>query len=247
MHNIIEIEFKFNYFVPMPDAMLNKKADKPLSAKGEKARARLMQAALVVLERDGYHKMRIADVTREAGVAQGLFYHYFKDLKSLTVEVLTDFAQANQDPVETEKGVESGDWYGRIYAHNLIIVRSYARRPGVMRCLLQLADEDPEFGEMLRTNYRSQLMWLVQRMPGLFKDVRFKKHQALMVVYSLAGIGEGLIREYFINRSEPVLAADLNVEQFAELISTMFYRALFLEHPDQKQLRYTRNLAAMAR
>ena len=116
-----------------------------------------------------------------------------------------------------------------------------------MRCLLQLADEDPEFGEMLRTNYRSQLMWLVQRMPGLFKDVRFKKHQALMVVYSLAGIGEGLIREYFINRSEPVLAADLNVEQFAELISTMFYRALFLEHPDQKQLSYTRNLAAMAR
>ena len=109
MHNIIEIEFKFNYFVPMPDAMLNKKADKPLSAKGEKARARLMQAALVVLERDGYHKMRIADVTREAGVAQGLFYHYFKDLKSLTVEVLTDFAQANQDPVETERGLVCAD------------------------------------------------------------------------------------------------------------------------------------------
>ena len=68
-----------------------------------------------------------------------------------------------------------------------------------------------------------------------------------MVVYSLAGIGEGLIREYFINRSAPLLAADLTVEQFTELMSTMFYRALFLEHPDQKQLKYTRNLASMAR
>ena len=247
MHNIIEIEFKFNYFMPMPETTAARNVEKPLSAKGEKARARLMQAALVVLERDGFHKMRIADVTREAGVAQGLFYHYFKDLKSLTVEVLTDYAQANQDPTEVEKGVEPGDWYSRIYAHNLVIVRSYAKRPGVMRCLLQLADEDPEFGEMLRSNYRAQLMWLVRRMPGLFRSVRFKKHQALMVVYSLAGIGEGLIREYFINRSEPVLAANLDVEQFAELISTMFYRALFLEHPDEKQLRYTRNLAAMAR
>lgn len=224
-----------------------KSAEKPLSAKGEKARARLMHAALTVLERDGYHKMRIADVTREAGMAQGLFYHYFKDLKSLTVEVLTDFAKANQDPAEVEKGIEPGDWYSRIYAHNLVIVRSYSKRPGVMRCLLQLADEDAEFGEMLRENYRAQLMWLVDRMPGLFRDVRFKRHQALMVVYSLAGIGEGLIREYFINRSKPLITAGLSVEQFSELISTMFYRALFLEHPQQKQLHYTRNLAAMAR
>jgi AcrR family transcriptional regulator len=248
VHNIIEIEFKFNYFIAMVSSATRTKAEtRPLSAKGEKARARLKEAALVVLERDGFHRMRIADVTREAGMAQGLFYHYFKDLKSLTVEVLTEFAQANQDPAEIEKGVEPGDWYGRIYAHNLVIVRSYARRPGIMRCLLQLADEDPDFGAMLRDNYRSQLMWLVELMPSLFRDVRFKRHQGLMVVYSLAGIGEGLIREYFINRSEPLLAAKLSVEQFAELISTMFYRALFLEHPQEKQLQYTRNLAAMAR
>ncbi|WP_162846003.1 TetR/AcrR family transcriptional regulator [Seongchinamella sediminis] len=221
--------------------------DKPLSAKGEKARARLQEAALTVLEREGYHRMRIADVTREAGMAQGLFYHYFNDLKSLTVEVLTEFAQANQDPAEVEKDVPPGDWYSRIYAHNLVIVRSYARRPGITRCLLQLADEDPEFGAMLRQNYRSQLMWLVDLMPGLFPEVRFKRHQALMVVYSLAGIGEGLMREYFINRSEHLLAAELDVEQFAELMATMFYRALFLAHPEEKQLHYTRNLAAMAR
>jgi len=217
------------------------------SARGERARAGLKAAALAVLERDGYHKMRIADVTGEAGVAQGLFYHYFKDLKSLTLEVLTDFAMASNDPLQVEKNVTKGDWYTRIYAHNLVVVRSYARRPGVMRCLLQLADEDAEFSALLRDNYRSQLMWLVDLMPKLFPQVRFRKHQALMVVYSLAGIGEGLMREYFINESRTLRAADLSVEQFAELLSTMFYRALFLKHPDEQQLKYTRNLAAMAR
>ena len=220
---------------------------KPLSARGEKARAKLMTAALAVLERDGYHKMRIADVTREAGVAQGLFYHYFKDLKSLTVEVLTEFAGANNDPELIEKGVEKGDWYGRIYAYNLLIVKSYARRPGVMRCLLQMGDEDPAFSAMLRENYRLQLMWLVDLMPKMFPQVKFRKHQALMVVYSLAGIGEGLIREYFINEDKTLGAAGLSVEEFAELLTTMFYRALFLEHPEQGQLTYTRNLAGMAR
>jgi len=217
------------------------------SARGERARAGLKAAALRVLERQGYHKMRIADVTTEAGVAQGLFYHYFKDLKSLTLEVLTDFAMASNDPQEVEKDVPRGDWYARIYAHNLVIVRSYAKRPGVMRCLLQLADEDPEFAGLLTENYRNQLMWLVELMPWLFPDVRFRKHQALLVVYSLAGIGEGLLREYFVNESRALRAADLSVEEFAELLTIMFYRALFLQNPDKKQLKYTRNLAGMTR
>lgn len=218
-----------------------------LSARGERARAGLKEAALAVLEREGYHKMRIADVTGEAGVAQGLFYHYFKDLKSLTLEVLTDFSVASSDPAQTEKHVPKGDWYARIYAHNLIVVRTYAKRPGVMRSLLQLADEDEAFSSLLRANYRNQLMWLVELMPKLFPNVTFSKNQSLMVVYSLAGIGEGLIREYFINESKTLRAAQLSVEQFAELLSTMFYRALFLQQPEEEKLKYTRNLTAMVR
>jgi AcrR family transcriptional regulator len=225
----------------------NTKTTGARSARGERARAGLKAAALVVLEREGYHKMRIADVTGEAGVAQGLFYHYFKDLKSLTLEVLTDFALAVNDPQEIEKDVARGDWYARIYAYNLVVVKTYSRRPGVMRCLLQLADEDSDFSAMLRENYRGQLMWLVDLMPKLFPEVRFRKHQALLLVYSLAGIGEGLIREYFINESKTLRAADLSVEEFAELLSTMFYRALFLEHPELKQLKYTRNLTGMVK
>lgn len=226
------------------------RADKAVSArsaKGERARAGLKEAALRVLERQGYHRMRIADVTKEAGVAQGLFYHYFKDLKSLTIEVLTDFANATNDPAEIEKDVPKGDWYARIYAHNMVIVRSYAKRPGVMRCMLQLADEDEAFSAMLRENYRNQLMWLVDIMPKLFPQVRFRKHQALMVVYALAGVGEGLLREYFINESNTLRAAQLSAEEITELLSTMYYRGLFLQNPDEKQLKYTRNLAAMAR
>ena len=198
------------------------------SEKGRRARAKLKRAALVVLEREGYHRMRIADVTREAGVAQGLFYHYFSDLKSLTMEVLEDFINPAQDVADIEKDVRRGDWYGRIYAHNRLVVSSYAKRPGVMRCILQMADEDPTFSALLRDAYREQLMWLVKLMPKLFPGVRFKRHQALVTVYALAGIGEGLLREYFINRSKTLQAAALSIEQFAELLSTLFYRALFL-------------------
>ena len=219
----------------------------PRSARGARARAKLKAAALTVLERDGYHRMRIADVTRTAGVAQGLFYHYFKDLKSLTVEVLTDFANPAGAVADIERDIPRGDWYSRIYAHNYLVVNSYAKRPGVMRCLLQMADDDPQFSALLRDAYREQLLWLVKLMPKLFPRVRFRKHQSLMAVYALAGIGEGLLREYFINGSQTLRAAALSVPQFTELLTMMFYRALFLENPPAQQLRYTRNLTAMAR
>ena len=47
--------------------------------RGELAREKLKAAAVRVLNQAGFHQMRIKDVTQEAGVATGLFYHYFKN------------------------------------------------------------------------------------------------------------------------------------------------------------------------
>lgn len=218
---------------------------KARSAKGEKARAKLKAAALVVMEQVGYHKMRITDVTKEAGVAAGLFYHYFTDLPSLTREVLEDYVARALQIEDIEKGVTKGDWYGRMMAHNVLVVRSYDERPGIMRCLLQLADEDAEFSQLLRDNWQQQLSWLIRLMPKLFPEVPFVEHQAKMVVYTLAGSSERILRDYYINREASLVETELNVEELAELLTVMFYRGLFLEHPPEEKLRYTKNLRFM--
>jgi AcrR family transcriptional regulator len=215
------------------------------SPKGEKARARLKVSALAVLEEVGYHKMRITDVTAHAGMASGLFYHYFKDLKSLTLEVLEDFIGASLQVENIERDVPKGDWYARMYAHNRLVVQAYAERPGIMRAVLQLADEDEDFSSLLRQNFIRQLTWLTTQMPRLFPEARLTKHQAMMVVYTLAGTGETVLRDYFINREPALATKKLSVDDVTELISVMFYRGLFLENPPAKQLRYTANLTAM--
>ncbi|MEH6583801.1 MAG: TetR/AcrR family transcriptional regulator [Halioglobus sp.] len=216
-----------------------------ISPKGEKARAKLKAAALVVMEDVGYHKMRIGDVTAQAGVASGLFYHYFKDLKSLTQEVLEDFVAVSLHVEDIEKNVPKGDWYARMLAHNQLVVQAYDDKPGIMRCLLQLADEDAEFSQLLRRNFIQQLSWLTRQMPRLFPEAAMTEHQAMMVVYTLAGTGEMILRDYYINREAALIENALAVEEMAELITVVFYRGLFLENPPAEKLSYMTNLQGM--
>src|SRR3954468_17694671 len=54
----------------------------------EQARkATILRAAVDIFASKGYHGCRIADVAKEAGVAYGLVYHYFKNKDELLESV----------------------------------------------------------------------------------------------------------------------------------------------------------------
>jgi len=43
----------------------------------------ILDAAIVVFARTGYHGSRVSDIAREAGIAYGLVYHYFKNKEEI--------------------------------------------------------------------------------------------------------------------------------------------------------------------
>src|SRR5579872_2358081 len=57
------------------------------SAKGRRTRARLLEAGKAVFERDGFLRARISDISAEAQVSHGSFYHYFDSKESLFQEI----------------------------------------------------------------------------------------------------------------------------------------------------------------
>lgn len=61
--------------------------DGPRSRKGVQTRARLIEAARDVFERDGFLTARIADIAAAAGLSQGSFYHYFDSKEQIFREV----------------------------------------------------------------------------------------------------------------------------------------------------------------
>ena len=52
-------------------------------------RKTILRAAIEVFSKKGYHGCRIADVAKEAGVAYGLVYHYFKNKDELLESVFS--------------------------------------------------------------------------------------------------------------------------------------------------------------
>ena len=59
----------------------------PQGSREAERRRSILRAAIEVFARKGYHGCRIADVAREAGVAYGLVYHYFKNKDELLEHV----------------------------------------------------------------------------------------------------------------------------------------------------------------
>jgi len=57
----------------------------------EEKRQLILDAAVRVFARDGYHTSRVADIATEAGIAHGLLYHYFRSKD----EVLTTLFREN--------------------------------------------------------------------------------------------------------------------------------------------------------
>jgi AcrR family transcriptional regulator len=63
------------------------------SRKGVESRARLLNAAKTVFERDGFLESRIVDIAETAQLAPGSFYHYFDSKEQIFREV----AQAQEE------------------------------------------------------------------------------------------------------------------------------------------------------
>jgi AcrR family transcriptional regulator len=55
----------------------------------DKRRA-ILEAAIRVFARQGYHATRVADIADEAGVAYGLVYHYFRSKEAVMTELFTE-------------------------------------------------------------------------------------------------------------------------------------------------------------
>jgi AcrR family transcriptional regulator len=101
----------------------------------EYKRRLLLDAAVRVFARKGYHAARVGDIAEEAGVAYGLLYHYFSSKEEVLRSV---FRETWQALIATIESVQQGDDPPREQLRKVaeILLRSWRRDPDLVRVLV---------------------------------------------------------------------------------------------------------------
>lgn len=81
---LIDKSINFCYVWPMKRDIVSLKKDKEYA---------ILEAALRIMKQKGFHKARMSDIAREAGISYGLVYHYFTNKEDLFDAVLNRWWQ----------------------------------------------------------------------------------------------------------------------------------------------------------
>ena len=114
----------------------------------EEKRRLILQAAVRVFARKGFHDSRVGDIAEEAGIAHGLLYHYF-DSKDELLETI--FHDTWTELLAAMRDVEDSDAPAReqLCGVAAILLRSWRRDPDLVRVLVREVARSPHLQERL--------------------------------------------------------------------------------------------------
>jgi TetR/AcrR family transcriptional regulator, fatty acid metabolism regulator protein len=98
-------------------------------------RRNILDAAICVFARQGFHSTRVSDIADEAGVAYGLVYHYFNSKDEVLNELFTERWSLLLAAIdEADRGAESPRT--KLAAVAGFIIDSYRHEPELMKVII---------------------------------------------------------------------------------------------------------------
>jgi AcrR family transcriptional regulator len=105
------------------------------STKPVDKRRAILDAAVRVLARQGFHNTRVSDIAEEAGVAYGLVYHYFDTKEQMLNELFSERWSLLLDAIrEADRELDSPR--DKLAAAAGFIIESYRHDPELMKVII---------------------------------------------------------------------------------------------------------------
>ena len=187
-------------------------------------RRQILDAAIRVFARQGFHATRVSDIADEAGVAYGLVYHYFKSkdqvLNELFVERWSLLLAAIE---ETDRG--DGPPREKLAAVASFIVDSYVHDPELMKVIIvEVTRAANSFGRTHLTEIRRAYQSIAKIVADGQKVGAFRTDvDPMFASMSFYGAIEQLLSGWIF---EVIPASDTSFAQAKELVVTTICEAL---------------------
>jgi AcrR family transcriptional regulator len=167
---------------------------RPLAAKGQRTRARLLETAERVFAELGYNDASIVKITEAAGVGQGTFYLYFSGKSEIFEELVRDLNHRVRRAM-TEAAEQGGN---RIEAELLgfrAFFRFTAEHPALYRIIRQAEFASPD---TLQFHYDRIVEGYVGALERAMDVGEIERRDPEVLAWALMGIGELIGMRYIL-------------------------------------------------
>lgn len=196
-------------------------AENPALRKIERTRLRLLasiaEALMAGTERSD---LKVADITRNAGVAHGTFYRYFTDMRTGTDALIEEFSGFVGNRIANARDGETGS-RARVLGATRLYARLFRRNGGLMRCLIGLTGEATSFAksyQRLNRDWYGRVAGAIARERG----ARNSRDEFLPAAYALGGMIDEFLTQIYL-RKDPALAHLADDEDgVAELLTDLW-------------------------
>jgi AcrR family transcriptional regulator len=195
--------------------------------KGERTRARILEAAQTVFAEAGYSGARVADIAQAANVAHGTFYTYFDsklDIFRALADAVTDeiFAALKGGPSLGSTPME------RIHNANARYIDLYERHAVILGLIEQAATSDAEFRDTrldLRRRFIARVERAVSRLVEAGEAGGIEGLDPRVVASALGGMIDNFCYVWF------VLKEPFEMEEAVDTLDRIWANTLGLEVP----------------
>jgi AcrR family transcriptional regulator len=218
------------------DFVANRQEQDQRRTKGERTRDRIRLATIDALNAIGYRDMKVSDVCERAGITPPVLYLYFDSKLALAAEVLRDFLESFMAGAGPAGHATGRSAYDSILAANLNWIAAARANAGLIRCLLQFADDEPEFASLFSEANRRWYERIARATVARFPDLDIDERQVRLAAYALGGMTDDIVRKLFAAHDPALIALVDHVAPddaaLARFLSILWFRALFGADPD---------------
>ncbi len=179
-------------------------------------RRQILDAAVKVFARSGFHTSRVGDIAEEAGIAYGLVYHYFKSKEELLETIFRDtWTQMLARVREVESsGVPASEQVRQVTA---LLLRTWRRDPDLVRVLVREVTRSPQVQQEIEeiTQAMQALEGIIQRGQegGEFRTELDPKLAAVVWYGALDEILTGWVLGQLPDKDEDIARAEQNIHR----------------------------------
>lgn len=192
----------------------------PRQERSKETKAKIIEVAIRLFAEKGYYKTNSKEIAREAGIAIGSFYAYFKDKKALFIEVIKKYLEM------TEAGIfeMQDNWIHedkRAYLASILqkLFKAHAFYPEIYQEIIVMSYTDDDIRMTYETYCKEVIKNLRSMIYAIDTEIRIKdKETAIIIIMSML--------ENIIHRTR-FLMGEIDDERYVVELTDIICRYLF--------------------